>query len=90
MKCPICEQGVLRSRRPAPGRVWVRCLTDGDYLVAEDTLPLLAGLPLATRHLALNVAIIDRQSRALPLIDASAVVKGSVRAEEIGAAKDGG
>ena len=85
MKCPICEQVVVKSGKAQPGTRWIRCITDGDFTIAEDAAPLLTDLPLATRHLVLNAAIIDRQPEALPFIDDAAVVKGCMKAEEIAA-----
>ena len=83
MKCPICEQVVVKSGKARPGTLWIRCITDGDFTVAEDTAPLLADLPLATRQLVLNAAIVDRQPEALPFIGDAVVLKGCIKAEEI-------
>jgi hypothetical protein len=85
MNCPICGQAVLKSLKAQPGTMWIRCITDGDFTIAETAVPRLTGLPVATRHLVLNAAIIDRQAEALPLIDDATVVKGCVKAEEIAA-----
>jgi hypothetical protein len=85
MNCPICGQAVVKSGKPQPGTLWIRCITDGDFTIAEAAVPRLTDLPLAARHLVLNAAIIDRQAEALPFIDEGAVVKGCVKAEEIAA-----
>lgn len=90
VKCPICGQDVLKSRKAEPGALWIRCITDGDFRIAENALPLLADLPIATRHLVLNIAIIDRQPEASPFIDDAVVMKGCIEAEEIAASSDGG
>jgi hypothetical protein len=73
MKCPICEQVVLKAKNQGPGATWIRCITDGDFMIAEDALALVTSLPLATRHRALNVAIINREPEGLPFIDGAAV-----------------
>jgi hypothetical protein len=90
MKCPICGQIVVKSRKAGPGALWIRCITDGDFAIAENALPRLADLPIATRHLVLNVAIIDRQPEAPPFIDAAVVERGCIEAEEIAASSNGG
>jgi hypothetical protein len=90
MRCPICGQVVVRSAKARPGALWIRCITDGDFTIAENALPLLVDLPIATRHLVLNLAIIDRQPEAAPFIDDEVVVRGCIEAEEIAASRDGG
>jgi len=85
MKCLICGQAVVKFRKVRPGTLWVRCITDGDFTIAEDAAPMLCDLPLATLHLVLNAAIIDRQPPALPFIDNAAIVRGCMKAKEIAA-----
>jgi hypothetical protein len=90
MRCPICRQAVVKSAKARPGALWIRCITDGDFTIAENAQPLLADLPIATRHLVLNLAIIDREPEAPPFIDAAVVMRGCVEVEEIAASRDGG
>jgi hypothetical protein len=90
MKCPICGQVVVKSRKAGPGALWIRCITDGDFTIAENAVSFLADLPIATRHLVLNLAIVDRQLEAPPFIDDTIVMKGCIKAEEIAASSNGG
>jgi hypothetical protein len=81
MRCPICEQAVLKARCGDPAAIWIRCITDGDFTIAADALVMISMLPLATRHRVLNVAIIDREPRNLPFVDGPTVSKGRMEGE---------
>jgi len=76
MRCPICEQAVLKARHDDAAAIWIRCITDGDFTIAPDVLATMSRLPLATRHRVLNVAIIDRELGTLPLVDSGAITRG--------------
>ena len=75
-RCPICAQTVLKAERSNPALLWIRCVTDGDFAIAAEVLPVMAGLPLVIRHRVLNAAILDRRIGSLPLVDGSALSRG--------------
>jgi len=81
MRCPICEQLVLKAKRTRLDATWVRCITDGDFTITEEALALLPEHPPATRHRILNVAIINREPGQLPRIDVASVAQGRDLAE---------
>jgi len=81
IRCPICDQAVLKAGGGESAPVWIRCITDGDFTIAADVLAMMAKLPLATRHHVLNVAIIGRAPGQLPLVDGETIAKGCLEAD---------